>query len=291
MTSPKSAYLKYLAALLIFGSNGLLVTKINLTSGQIVLTRTILGSVFLLIIACCQKKLNLRAALRNNVRPVFVAGAALGANWIFLFAAYRSLSVSIATLIYYCGPILVMALSPFIFHERLTWNKLAAILVVLAGMVCITGVFANSVVSGWGLFCGSMAALLYALIIIANKFIHSASGMNLSILQLAIAFAIVLVYLLATGQLPFALPQGRVLLYIVILGIGNTGLAYWLYFSALQQLPSQTVALCSYLDPVSTVIFSALFLGEQLNDLQLVGALCILGGALLGELRFARTNT
>lgn len=65
----------------------------------------------------------------------------------------------------------------------------------------------------------------------------------------------------------------------------NTGLAYYLYFSAMQQLPGQTVALLCYIDPLTALLLSAVFLHEHLLPLQIAGAVLILGGACLGEMR------
>lgn len=44
----------------------------------------------------------------------------MGISWLFLFEAYRRIGVSIASLGYYCGPVIVMALAPVMFHEKLT---------------------------------------------------------------------------------------------------------------------------------------------------------------------------
>ena len=65
----------------------------------------------------------------------------------------------------------------------------------------------------------------------------------------------------------------------------NTGLAYVLYFSGLQKLPAQSVALISYIDPVSALVFSALLLHETMTPVQIIGAVLIIGGAILGELK------
>ncbi|MBQ3701384.1 MAG: DMT family transporter [Oscillospiraceae bacterium] len=76
----------------------------------------------------------------------------------------------------------------------------------------------------------------------------------------------------------------RLALHAVI-GTVNTGLAYLLYFSGLQKLSGQSVALISYVDPVSALLFSALFLRESLTPVQMIGAVLIIGGAMLGELK------
>ena len=70
---------------------------------------------------------------------------------------------------------------------------------------------------------------------------------------------------------------------VAVLGIVNTGLACYLYFSSIQVLPAQSVSICGYLDPLSALFFSALFLKERLTVAQLVGALLILGGAAVAE--------
>ncbi len=63
-----------------------------------------------------------------------------------------------------------------------------------------------------------------------------------------------------------------------------TGLGCYLYFSPLSKLPVQTVAVCGYLEPLSAVVFAALLLHEKMSLLQVIGAVCILGGAMVGEL-------
>ena len=68
----------------------------------------------------------------------------------------------------------------------------------------------------------------------------------------------------------------------------NTGLAYYMYFSALQKLPAQTSSLISYIEPLTALMVSAVFLGERLGAVQLLGAALILGGACLGELKLKK---
>ncbi len=74
---------------------------------------------------------------------------------------------------------------------------------------------------------------------------------------------------------------------VLILGVVNTGIGCYFYFSSIGDLPVQTVAILGYLEPLSALIFSAAFLGETLSFVQMVGAALILGGAAFGEL-FAR---
>ncbi|MBQ8748040.1 MAG: DMT family transporter, partial [Clostridia bacterium] len=65
----------------------------------------------------------------------------------------------------------------------------------------------------------------------------------------------------------------------------NTGIGCYFYFSSIGKLPVQTVAICGYLEPLSAVVFSVIFLKETMLPIQIIGAVLIIGGAMLGEYR------
>ena len=251
------SYGMYVLSMLIFGTNGYLVAHMSLQSGQIVLLRTLLGGLLLTVLVLLRGGFD-REALRAERIPLLLGGAALGLNWVALFEAYRLLNVSLATLIYYVGPMLILLLSPVFFHEKLTPRKLAAVGIVAAGLVCISGSIAFSGLSTAGLLVAFLSALFYASLIAFNKRIVRTGGMQTAALELDVAFFIVLVYVLFTSGLPH--PRPADLPYVAVIGFINTGLAYLLYFSGLQKLPGQSVALISYIDPVSALIFSAVLL-------------------------------
>ena len=70
---------------------------------------------------------------------------------------------------------------------------------------------------------------------------------------------------------------------IILLGIDHTGLAYCLYFSAIKNLKVKTTALLSYIDPISSIVFSVIFLSESLSIYQVIGGSIILISAFLGQ--------
>ena len=67
------------------------------------------------------------------------------------------------------------------------------------------------------------------------------------------------------------------LIWVIVLGLINTSLGCYFYFSSIGNLPVQTVAICGYIEPLSAVILSALILGETMFPLQIVGAILIIG--------------
>ena len=273
-------YLCYILALLIFGTNGLLVANISLQASQIVLFRTLIGGILLTAVVILRGGFD-RSAVREEAIPLLCGGAALGLNWIALFQAYQLLNVSLATLIYYVGPMLVLVLSPILFREKLNSTRIVAALVVALGLICISGSITRSGMSVRGLAVAVVSALFYATLIVFNKRIVKTGGLQTAAIELDVAFAVVLVYVLLTAGLP--VPQKHEIPTLFILGAVNTGLAYLLYFSGLQTIPGQSVALLSYIDPVSALFFAAMFLQEAMSPVQILGAVLIIGGAMLGE--------
>ena len=233
-----------------------------------------------------------KASFLQNRRQLWyltVSGVTLGASWMFLYEAYQQVGVSIASLAYYCGPVIVMALSPILFHEKLSWVKSAGFLTVLLGIFFVNTQALHEGKNGWGLFCGAMSAVMYAVMVIANKKVGGVTGLENAMLQLVFGFLTVAVFLGAKQGLTLHMAGGD-WLPVLTLGLLNTGIGCYLYFSSIGDLPVQSVAICGYLEPLSAVVFSAVFLREALRPIQIVGVALILGGAAFGECAFSRRN-
>ena len=63
----------------------------------------------------------------------------MGLSWMFLYEAYQQIGVSLSSLLYYCGPVIVMMLSPMLFHEKLTKPKVIGFAVVIVGVFLVNG--------------------------------------------------------------------------------------------------------------------------------------------------------
>ncbi len=276
------AFIKYISALLLFGLNGIVASHIPLSSYEIVLLRTLIGSALLILLFLLGKgKFHIKTYKKEAVF-IALSGIAMGASWMFLYEAYQQIGVSLSSLLYYCGPVIVMILSPIIFREKFTLPKLLGFATVLTGIFIVNG---NAVGSSnpWGLFCGAMSAVMYFFMVTLNKQSKNISGMENSVIQLAVSFIAVAIFTVAKQGVIIDVPTGA-WVWILVLGIVNTGIGCYLYFSSLSGLPVQTVAVCGYLEPLSAVVFAALLLGEEMTAIQIVGAFCIIGGAMIGEL-------
>lgn len=302
-TNRPGALLMLASSMLIFGTIGLFRRYIPLSSGLLAFSRGILGAVFLGLFLIIRRLSEQRCKTGNDgdiqesrtpacelpLRILFLlilSGALIGVNWILLFEAYNYTTVATATLCYYMQPTIVILLSPLFFHERLTAKKLVCAFLAVLGMFLVSGAAGEGIPQGdafRGILCGLGAAILYASVVIMNKCIRNIDSYLKTILQLASASVCLLPYLAVTGQLSYVKLDSFSLLMLLVVGIVHTGIAYTLYFGSTDGLRAQTIALFSYIDPVSALFISVLFLHEPMGAAGLVGAVLILGAAFAAE--------
>ena len=286
----QKAYIKLVFAMIIWGTLGPLVKQIPLASGEIVLARVILGLATLGIIyfasgGCRAGNTADRYAVRKDIAILFVSGAVMGFNWVFLFEAYKYTTVSMATVSYYCAPVIITALSPLVLGEKLTASRIAGIAAATAGMFMITGSLSGGSQPLKGVLFGLLAALFYACVTILNKQLKGGfTGIQITIVQLFAAGIVVAPYAVINHEGSWVMPQSAGLVCLVIVGVVHTGIVLHLYFSSMQILPGQSVAMCSYIDPVSSLLIAAAVLSERMSIVQIIGAVLIIGGAAFGEL-------
>ena len=273
----------YLISLVIMGSNGVVASFINLTSIEIVFMRTAIGSIVLIIVCILTKEKFLSLRNIHDATFLFLSGFALSGGWIFLFAAYRIIGVSIATLLYYLGPIIAMLLSPIFFDEKPTLVKVIGAVIVFTGAVLINGKIAGDSTKWQGMFYGFMSGLLYAAMIIFNKKVKNTSGIENTTCQLVASFILVFIFLLFSTGINIKI-EGNQWIPVIFIGVVNTGLTCFLYYSTITKLPVSTVAILSYLDPLFAVLLSALILKETLTLMQIVGVVLIIGGTAFSQI-------
>ena len=149
----------------------------------------------------------------------------------------------------------------------------------MIGMVIVNGVTAEGSDPVRGIFFGLLAALLYCCVTLSNKMVHDLSGLEITIVQLIGAAIVMVPYVLLSQGFGPPVYGWKDVVFMLALGIVHSGFALLIYFSSMQHLPAQTVALCSYVDPASALFFAAIFLGDRLSILQWLGAVLIIGGA------------
>lgn len=282
----KNAKTMLIISMAIFGTIGLFVRNIPLASGEIALYRAVLAAVLIGMYLLVSKQKFDFSKMKKELPLLLFSGVAMAFNWILLFEAYKYTTVSVATLSYYFAPVIVTVVCPFLFKEKMTVKQIVCFVMSTAGIVMITGI--GDLSAGTSHFTGIMfglgAAVLYATVIIMNKFIKNVEGIHRTFLQFLAAIVVLVPYVLLTGGINVQGLEWKGLGCLLIVGLLHTGVTYCLYFSSLKELPGQTVAILSYIDPLLAVLVSVTILREPMTFWQIVGGILILGFTLWNEM-------
>jgi len=282
--------MRVIISMLIWGSIGLLVRGIDLPSMGIAFLRAVTASVFLGVLGIWMLNKDSKTAIKNNIKPLMITGLAMGFNWLLLFQAYKYTTISNATLSYYFAPVFIAVLSPLVLGEKFTAKKISSVFAAMLGLYLIlSSQSAQPAAEGYnhllGIAYGLGGAAFYAIIILTSKRMKGISGFETSLVQLATAAIVMLpVTLINVGAGTMLSMDKTSWLLILTLGIVHTGIAYANYFSAIKDIDGQSIAVLSYIDPISAVVLASVVFGEVMSTQQILGGLLILGSTLYSQL-------
>lgn len=274
---------KYITAMIFFGTISIFIKNIALSSGEISFWRAVIAFVVLNIYILVRKQHFDFSTIKKQLLKLFLSGAAMGLNWIFLFEAYNYTTVAVATLCYYFAPVLVIILSTFLFHESLRTKQILCFICASTGLILMIGSMTPISGSFKGILLGLLAAVFYAIVVLINKSIKDVDGLIRTILQFLAAIITLFPYILLTGGFKITFDDTMSLINLLIIGVIHTGIMYVLYFTSLSYLRGSQIAILGYLDPLTAVLISIVLLKEPFTWLQLFGGFIILFATLLSE--------
>ena len=275
--------LKYVTAVVLYGTIGMFLRFVNLPSEAVAMARGLIGSLCILAWGRVRRDPPRWDAVRRNLPLLLLSGVMLGLNWIFLFAAYTATTVAVASLCNYMAPLIVILAAPLVLRERLNRRKLPCVAAALAGIVLVSGVTEGGAGNPAGVALGLAAAACFVAIVLCNRRLRDIRAMDRALVQLAVSAVTILPYVILHNRGGFPAPDLRSVLLVLMLGVVHTGAAYCLYFSGMASLPVQTVAVLGYLEPVVSVLCSAVFLREPMTPGGWIGAVLIVGAAVVSE--------
>lgn len=284
----RRSVIMFVASMLIFGTIGLFRRYIPCSSAFLAFSRGILGGLLMLAFTRVKRKDAAEKLPRRTVLWLAISGAVIGVNWMLLFEAYNHTTVAVATLCYYMQPTIVMLVSPMLFREKLTKRKAICAAIAVIGMVLVSGVTEGRETGTGnlkGVLLGLGAAVCYASVIIMNKKITGVDAYRKTTIQMLCAGLAMIPYMLMTDGFGKTAFNTETIVLMVIVGIVHTGFAYVLYFGSMDGMKAQSIAMLSYIDPVTALLLSALVLREPLSAAGIVGAGMIIGSAIAAEMK------
>lgn len=227
-----------------------------------------------------------RSALRihrTDVGRMLVFGlVSVTIFYLVLIYAFRYSSVAVGTLLLYLAPALVTLGAALWLDDPLTRTKLAALVMSFAGCFLIVEGFrpgnlgANLAGIGFGL-ASAIAYGSYSLM--AKRLMRTYSAGTLMVWYLVIGATGLLIVKLAMSptEWPSLGASAGIALYC---GVMITVLPVALYSYGLHRMPSSEASIVATIEPVMAMVLAYSVLGERLGAIQLVGALCVIGGVV-----------
>lgn len=235
----------------------------------------------------------LRTLGKPKWRQVIGQGLLLTLNWFLFLTALDLTTVATAELLGYTGPVLVAALTPLIVKEPFDRRIVVPLALALGGIVIILGQHGLTLGSGreaLGAGLAAASALTYAALLLrSKKIIRGISSGALMLVEYSVASLVLspfVAYAYINGDGPGSVQSYAAL---VSLGVVHTALTGFIFLSGLRRVRADHAGVLMYAEPVSAVMFAALFLGEPLTLATLAGgALVVLGGILVARIEPAQ---
>jgi drug/metabolite transporter, DME family len=201
-----------------------------------------------------------------------IAGVGVAGNFTFYFVSIAEGSVAVAVTLMYCAPVFVYLVSFAFKLESPTLPKWAAIVLVMIGVVLLTGIFEIGAggVTPAAVGAGLLSGLSYAVFIFGFKY-AAPHGSPQAILVIAFAvLATILIWQGDADQTVAVLNTSSWLLFVV-LGVLGAGLSFIFYIVGLKHTAPSVASIVAMVEPVTASLFGVVVLHESLTALQVLG--------------------
>lgn len=283
----KIAPLLIIFAACLWGLLGIFVRRFNefgVESMSIVFIRAVLTSPMAAIIAAVTDVKQLKLRLRD----IWVfAGMGLLSIIFFnycYFTAISMMSISVAAILLYTAPVFVMILSAVIYKEKITVRKMAAMAVIMVGLVLVTGVYSGGFsVTPAGVLYGLGSALGYGMYSIFNRAAIDRGYKPLAVTAWGFAFAALFSVFFADmgaiGQMVSVRPS--MVGFAVLFAAVTSAAPYIMYSAGLKYTETGKAAIYSSIEPAAAAVFGMIFCNEKLTVPAVLGTGMILAASAL----------
>lgn len=258
--------------------------SLSLSSMQIVTARTLLTTALLFVILLIFK----RDLLKIKLRDIWCfIGTGVCSIIFFNYCYFKCISMtslSVAAVLLYTAPAIVMIISSIVFKEKITVPKISALLLATLGCVLVSGIVTSRpLISKEGILIGLGAGLGYALYSIFSR-----AALNRGYKSLTIIFYTFLIALV--GLIPLTewkglttqmFSSGKDFLYFLLFAIVSTVLPYIFYTYGLTILSPSKASIIASIEPVAATIVGFLFFNERPSAASFFSIGCILFSIIL----------
>lgn len=290
----KNAWVGILYVLLagiFWGSIGVFVRFLQaagLASLQIVAIRVVVTSVMLLLGILLWKP----SLLRIHIKDIWIfLCSGLISIVLFSYFYYHTISlttVSVAAVLLYVAPIIVMFLCALLFQEKLTTKKICAAILAFLGCALVVGLLdGGSSVSLAAIGSGLASAFCYALYSIFSRFALNRGYHPLTMTLYTFLFANIGILPLVNLSEIFTLvtQNTNTIVMSILLGLITSVIPYIFYTMGLSKVETAKASIMASVEPVVATLFSVFLFGETLSFFGVLGIILVLSAIVLLNLQ------
>jgi drug/metabolite transporter (DMT)-like permease len=268
-----------------FASLGILI-KCAFAGGaniSTILAGRFLIAAFFLLLYLKLRRISLSISPKCTLQLILMGAVGYGGMSMLYANAIHYLPASLTSMLLYTYPALVTVLAVLVGDERFTLQKGAALLLCSAGLVMLLGASFEGVRLAGVLSVLGAAVIYSGYIVIGNRILKDLDPLVTSLYVCSSAGLAFLCYGMLSGELLLAIsPAG----WLSILGIAVFPTLFGVigFFAGLRLIGATNASIISTLEPLLTVLLSALLLGERITALQGLGGSVLLCGAIVLQL-------
>jgi drug/metabolite transporter (DMT)-like permease len=259
----QKAYLSLHIAVLLFGFTAILGDVIQLAALPIVWWRLLITSLSLLFIINVVKLF--RQTSGRRIALFAGIGVIVGLHWLTFYGAIKLSNASITLVCMATASFFTSLIEPIILKQRFNWHEGVLGVIIVPAMVLIVSDLSPELM--WGIPVGLASAFLAALFSTLNKkYIHHGKILRITYIELtsALLFLTLLLPFFWQGEgMDFIRPVGMDWVYLLILGVLCTTLAFVLSLNALKEISAFASSLTINLEPVYGIALAAVLLGDH----------------------------
>ncbi len=205
-----------------------------------------------------------------------------GANFTYYFAIKES-TVATAIILQYTAPLFVMAYTTLVREEKFTTLKLCAAVFSLAGCFLVVGAYGPGAlhISGIGLLSGVGSMLCFAFLSVYSRHLLQRANMWSMTAYSFIFASMFWLVINPPAMIIVESPSGAVWGELFVLGIISVLIPHSLFFAGMRYVVASRAVITSTLEPVVAMATAAMFLGELLRPVQVIGAVLVVGAIVL----------
>jgi len=268
MKATNRAYLELHIAVFLFGFTAILGDLISLSPTMLVWWRVLITCISLFFLLQFGKRMTKLS--RKMLTILFGIGVLVALHWITFFGAIKYSNASVALIALATASFFTAFIEPLILKKPFSWVEVGLGFMIMPGMALVVSNIDLSMYIG--IYLGLISCLLAVLFSVLNKkYIDDADPMTITFVELGAAWLFISVCLpfiyLGSDEPIIFWPTSMDFIYLLVLALACTTLAYILSLRALKHLTAFATNLTINLEPVYGIILAWIILqeNEELN--------------------------